>query len=64
MLVQEVRAALEKSGEIQVQYAEIVDSQTLSPLESVGPGRLGVLAIAVTLGGVRLIDNVTLGTDR
>ena len=62
-LLQDVRAALEQVADLQVQYAEIVDRHALSPLESVGPGRLGVLAIAVTLGGVRLIDNITLGTD-
>ena len=53
-----VRARIEAAGG-QVDYVEIADDATLRPLDRVD--RPAVLAVAAFFGGVRLIDNVTLG---
>jgi pantoate--beta-alanine ligase len=45
-----------------VDYAVVVDQTTLSRPERVIPG--SVLAVAVKLGSIRLIDNVVLGAER
>ena len=44
-----------------VDYVSIVDAETMRPLETVPDGRQVMIAIAVRLGSVRLIDNVVLG---
>jgi pantothenate synthetase len=48
-------------------YAEVVDADTLAPLErlahSAPPPRETVLALAAYVGKTRLIDNVTVVTD-
>ncbi|MBV9128700.1 MAG: pantoate--beta-alanine ligase, partial [Verrucomicrobia bacterium] len=45
-----------------VDYAEVVDAETLQPLERVGgaDGRTALLALAVFFGSTRLIDNQLL----
>ncbi len=40
-------------------YIEIVDPRTMEPLKSIGAGKC-LVALAVRIGGTRLIDNVTL----
>lgn len=42
------------------QYCEVVDAETLRPVDQVTPGRT-VLAVAGHLGATRLIDNADLG---
>jgi pantoate--beta-alanine ligase len=41
-----------------IDYAELVDEETLQPVETVGPNSL--LALAVVFGKTRLIDNIRL----
>jgi pantoate--beta-alanine ligase len=43
----------------QIDYVELVDAETLQPVEMVGPNSL--LALAVFFGRTRLIDNIGLG---
>lgn len=57
-LVGAVRRAVSRSPLLKLQYAEVVDPETLEPLDPVGPG--GVLALAAFCGEIRLIDNVEL----
>jgi pantothenate synthetase len=45
-----------------VDYVAVVDPTTLSRPERAIPG--SVLAVAVKLGSIRLIDNVVLGAER
>jgi pantoate ligase/cytidylate kinase len=47
---------------VQPQYVELVDLQTLAPLETLQ--RAGLLAIAAYLGKTRLIDNLVLRSRR
>ncbi|WP_404789883.1 bifunctional pantoate--beta-alanine ligase/(d)CMP kinase [Altericista sp. CCNU0014] len=47
----------QKSG-IEMEYVELVDPQTLEPLERVDP--VGMVAIAARVGNTRLIDNIVL----
>ena len=44
-----------------VDYVSIVDAQTMRPLETVHVGETVMIAIAVRLGAVRLIDNLVFG---
>ena len=52
-----VRRSVEEAGG-RVQYVELVDPESLAPLERARPG--AVLAVAAHVGPTRLIDNVTL----
>jgi pantoate--beta-alanine ligase len=56
-LVGQMRAIIEKKGG-RVDYVQIVDTQTLTPLPVVRPGAIAVLAVFV--GSTRLIDNCIL----
>ncbi len=56
-----VRAELEGTPELRVQYLELVDPQTLQPLSEVK--EKGLLAIAAYVGQTRLIDNLLLSRD-
>jgi pantoate--beta-alanine ligase len=50
------RAVMEREEAVRVEYLEVVDAETMQPVERVtGPVRV---AVAAWLGGVRLIDNV------
>ena len=44
-----------------VEYVSIVDAETMRPVETVQDGERVMIAIAVRLGAVRLIDNFVLG---
>jgi pantoate--beta-alanine ligase len=46
---------------LRLQYAEVVDPDTLEPAEELAPGQ--VLAAAIIVGRTRLIDNVVLGEE-
>ena len=46
--------------QIQLEYFQIADAQTLEPLRSLEKTNSAVACIAVKLGGIRLIDNVIL----
>jgi pantoate--beta-alanine ligase len=56
-LANETRAELERAG-FAVDYADVVDPETMRPLDRVNPG--AALAAAVRVGKTRLIDNVSL----
>ncbi|HEY7114887.1 MAG TPA: pantoate--beta-alanine ligase, partial [Thermoanaerobaculia bacterium] len=60
-LAADTRAELERAG-FAVDYADVVDPETMRPLESVVPG--AALAAAIRLGKTRLIDNVTLDVSK
>jgi pantoate--beta-alanine ligase len=47
---------------VEIDYVAVVDETTLSRPQRASPG--GVLAVAVKLGSIRLIDNVVLGAER
>lgn len=49
---------IESEPSARIEYVEVVDPQTLLPLEDVSEGAL--LAIAARIGGTRLIDNILL----
>jgi pantoate--beta-alanine ligase len=58
-LVGAFRGALAAHARLAPQYVEVVDPDTLAPLEWVTPG--AVMAAAAFCGSTRLIDNVILG---
>ena len=58
VLLQNTRAILQEEPAIRVDYIEVVDPDTLLPIEDVGAGAL--LAVAAYVGNTRLIDNVLL----
>lgn len=49
---------LKQEQEAQIEYAEVVDPETLEPLADISEG--GLLAIAARIGSTRLIDNTLL----
>ncbi|MDX1419419.1 MAG: pantoate--beta-alanine ligase [Rubricoccaceae bacterium] len=58
-LVDAMREAVARAPLARLQYAEVVDAETLQPVEVLAPGRY-LAALAAHLGGTRLIDNTTL----
>jgi len=57
-LVDVVQKKLAKFLDIEIEYIELVDPNTLTPLDKVED--VGLIAIAARLGSTRLIDNVIL----
>ena len=57
-----VRHLLEGTPGVAIDYVAVVDEITLRRPARAGPGN--VLAVAVKLGTIRLIDNVVLGAER
>jgi pantoate--beta-alanine ligase len=60
-LIDRARAEMERAepvGLIRIEYLEVVDGEALAPVEMANDGC--VVAVAAFLGGVRLIDNVSL----
>ena len=53
-------ARLAAEPALRPQYCQVVDAETLRPVDQVTPGRT-VLAVAGHLGATRLIDNADLG---
>jgi pantoate--beta-alanine ligase len=58
LLIQEAKALIAKAPRARVDYASIVDLDTLEPVEKL-QGQV-LVAVAVYIGGTRLIDNVIL----
>jgi pantoate--beta-alanine ligase len=56
-LVEAARARI-RSGDVEPEYVELVDPDSLEPLEVLGES--GLLVLAARVGDVRLIDNVSL----
>jgi pantoate ligase / CMP/dCMP kinase len=57
-LLNAVRSTLQDHPEIQLDYLELVDPQTMVPLDAIQTS--GLLAIAAKVGNTRLIDNILL----
>lgn len=57
-LVQEARHALAEAGVSIIEYVEVVDAESLAPLEVID--RSARMCLAVRIGSTRLIDNVAL----
>ena len=49
-----------QAAKIEAEYVQLVDAQTLQPLEGLNPGESGRLMVAARLGTTRLIDNVAI----
>lgn len=62
VVLEKIREVLREEKDIKIQYVEAVDAETLSPKEALGPGTL--LACAVLIDGVRLIDNIVVESGR
>ncbi|TLY30657.1 MAG: 4-phosphopantoate--beta-alanine ligase, partial [Ignavibacteria bacterium] len=58
-VVQLVRTTIEAAPLARIDYVELVDAETLQPIEAVKPNSL--IALAVYFGKTRLIDNIVLG---
>lgn len=58
----ELRDRLEQSLGLQLEYAEVVDPETLLPITCVAKGAL--VAVAARVGDTRLIDNIVLPSHR
>jgi pantoate--beta-alanine ligase len=54
-----VRKLINQAPLAQIDYVELVDAETLRPVEMTGPN--SVLVVAVFFGKTRLIDNIRLG---
>lgn len=57
---EKVKGFLSQYPDLEMEYFEIVDSETLKPVKNVKEHRQVALCIAVYLAGVRLIDNIFL----
>jgi pantoate--beta-alanine ligase len=55
-----VLGELQENPYFRVEYAEVVDSETLQPFEDWQDAKHAVVCVAVIIGQVRLIDNVVL----
>ena len=60
-LAERVRATLEVQGGLSADYIAVVEPEEMLPIATAAPGT--IIAIAVRVGGTRLIDNVILGED-
>jgi pantoate ligase / CMP/dCMP kinase len=58
LIVKMVESTMAQTSGLQVEYIEVVNPQTLEPLEQVDP--MGLVAIAARVGNTRLIDNAIL----
>ncbi len=56
-LVQTMLNVMGQAPDAHVQYAEVVDVETLQPLDRIAPGQDVLAAVAVFFGKTRLIDN-------
>ncbi len=57
LLVEAMREKLAQAPAARVQYAEVVETETLQPVEHLAPGQEVMAAVAVFFGEARLIDN-------
>ena len=63
-LRREMRRALAAEPAVELDYVSVADPETLGELERVEPRRGALLSLAASVGGVRLIDNLTLPPRR
>ncbi|WP_456428819.1 pantoate--beta-alanine ligase [Rhodocaloribacter sp.] len=64
VLVEAMLRALAQAPDARVQYAEVVDTETLRPIEILEPGQEALAAVAVFFGHTRLIDNAFFRSPR
>ena len=57
-LVEIMRSILRREDDARIQYADVVDADTLQPIEEILPGQYVLAAVAVYFGSTRLIDSV------
>ena len=57
-LVELMRSRIERESLARLQYAEVVDTERVEPVERIEPGQEVLAAVAVFFGTTRLIDNV------
>jgi pantoate--beta-alanine ligase len=60
VLVDSMRKMVASAPLARLQYAEVVDTETLAPVEALQPGQEALAALAVYFDGARLIDNTFL----
>jgi pantoate--beta-alanine ligase len=58
-IIELVRTTLDEAPLARIDYVELVDAETLRPIQMAGPN--SVLVLAVFFGKTRLIDNICLG---
>lgn len=58
VLVESMRSTLVRADEFEIQYVEVVDAETLQPLEKIAQGQRVLAAVAGSFGPTRLIDSV------
>jgi pantoate--beta-alanine ligase len=58
-IVARTRSVIEEAPLARIDYVELVDAETLQPVDSLG--KKSLLAVAVFFGKTRLIDNIQLG---
>lgn len=58
LIIEPVRSALEQEPTCRTDYVQLVDADSLQPLDILEPGTKVVLALAAFFGKARLIDNV------
>lgn len=56
-LVESMLSRLGRADGLEIQYAEVVDAETLQPLEEIAPGQRVLAAVAGFIGPTRLIDS-------
>lgn len=59
-LVQSLHARIQEAPGARVQYAEVVDTQRLQPVDLLADGMQVLVAVAVYVGQTRLIDNLII----
>ncbi len=57
-LVETMHSILRCEVDARVEYAEVVDADTLQPMEVIAPGQRVLVAVAAYFGNTRLIDSV------
>ncbi len=57
-LVEAMCSILRRAADARVEYAEVVDADTLQPMEAIAPGQRVLVAVAAYFGNTRLIDSV------
>jgi len=60
IITESMRSILAKASRAEVQYAEVVDTTSIHPIQKIVPGQEVLAAVAVLFGQTRLIDNVML----
>jgi pantoate--beta-alanine ligase len=57
-LVEAAKQVIASAGSARIDYVSLIDAETLQPLQTLRPK--SVLALAVFIGGTRLIDNLQI----